>query len=73
MLVLKRKKDESIMIGKDITVTVLQCDDGTVKLGIEAPKEVKVYRKEIITDVIDENKHAIDVDINVLDQLKSIL
>ena len=47
MLVLSRKASERISIGGDVVVTVLRTDRGTVKLGIEAPPEVKVMRGEL--------------------------
>jgi carbon storage regulator len=47
MLVLSRKATEQIQIGCSIRVTVLRIDGGTVRLGIEAPGELDVYRKEI--------------------------
>lgn len=47
MLVLSRKPNESIIINDDITVTVLDVLDGRVRLGITAPKEVPVHRKEV--------------------------
>jgi len=48
MLVLSRKLDESIVIGKDIVVTVLKIDSHQVRLGFEAPKEVPVHRRELL-------------------------
>ena len=47
MLVLSRKKGESIVIGDDIVVTVVDLRNGKVRLGVEAPKEVPVHRKEL--------------------------
>lgn len=47
MLVLSRKQDESIMLGDDISVRVLGCQNGRVKLGIVAPKELPIHRREI--------------------------
>lgn len=47
MLVLKRKLDEKIVIGDDITIMVLEIRGDSVKLGIEAPKDVAVHRQEI--------------------------
>ena len=47
MLVLSRDKDESIIIGDDIVVTVLEIRGDTVRLGIQAPREVPVHRTEI--------------------------
>lgn len=55
MLVLSRKKDEVIMIGEDITITVVDIRNGRVRLGFEAPKEVPVHRKEVY-DAIKEGK-----------------
>lgn len=48
MLVLSRKTSQRITIGGDVVVTVLRTDRGTVKLGIDAPPEVKVAREEIL-------------------------
>ena len=48
MLVLSRKTSQRITIGGDVVVTVLRTDRGTVKLGIDAPPEVKVVRGEIL-------------------------
>jgi carbon storage regulator len=56
MLVLTRKKDEGIVIGKDIKVTVLEVKGDLVKLGIEAPKWVNICREEIYQDVENLNK-----------------
>jgi carbon storage regulator len=50
MLVLTRKKDETIIIGTNITVTVLSLDRGRVRLGIEAPREVPVTRPELAAE-----------------------
>jgi len=56
MLVLNRKKDESVKIGDDITIMVLNVQGGYVRLGIEAPKEVPVHRKEVY-DAIYQQEH----------------
>ena len=47
MLVLSRKLGEKIVIGGDIVVTIVKIDNNQVRLGIEAPKEVSIYREEI--------------------------
>lgn len=47
MLVLSRKKRESILIGDNIRVTVVTCNDGTCRIGIEAPREINVVREEL--------------------------
>jgi len=48
MLVLSRKKEERIMIGDDIVLTVLRTGKGRIVLGIEAPREVKIMREELL-------------------------
>lgn len=57
MLVLSRKKGESVIVAGDIEVKILETREGRVKLGIEAPKDVMVVRKEVF-DVINENREA---------------
>ena len=54
MLVLSRKRGERIMIGKDIEVTIMGVHGGTVRLGLEAPKEVAIHREEVLRRVQDE-------------------
>lgn len=66
MLVLTRKVNQSIVIGDNIELLILECKDGTVKIGIEAPKNVKVFRKEIVDEVINENSRALSPDMNVI-------
>jgi carbon storage regulator len=56
MLVLSRYKDESIMIGNDIEVMVLRVDGGKVRLGIKAPRDVAVHRKEIYLKIQEEKE-----------------
>jgi carbon storage regulator len=58
MLVLARKKGESIMIGDNIELVILGVEGDTVKLGIAAPKHVEVYRKEIYLSIQESNKEA---------------
>ena len=59
MLALSRKVNESIMIGHDIEVTVLEIKGEQVKLGINAPKSVPLYRKEIYVQIQEANKEAV--------------
>lgn len=70
MLVITRKKGESLMIGDDIEVTIVKLDDGSVKLGINAPKEVTILRKELYEQVKDENVKATEFDLNLLKGIK---
>lgn len=58
MLALARKANQSIMIGNDIEVTLLEIKGDQVKLGISAPKSVPIYRKEIYAQIQEENKSA---------------
>lgn len=60
MLALTRKKNESLIINNNIEITVLEVRGDQVKLGIAAPKEVPVYRKEVYKEIQDENKNALD-------------
>ena len=59
MLVLTRKLNESIMIGDDIELTVLAVDGDQIKLGINAPKQVDIHRKEIYLAIQQENTDAL--------------
>ena len=58
MLALSRKINESIMIGHDIEITVLEIKGEQVKLGINAPKNIAIYRKEIYMQIEEANKAA---------------
>lgn len=60
MLVLTRKDDESIMIGKNIRIKVIKSDSGKVKLGIDAPKDIEINRKEVYDQIQKENKEAVN-------------
>ncbi|MGN0438609.1 MAG: carbon storage regulator CsrA [Lachnospiraceae bacterium] len=58
MLALSRKANESIIIGNDIEITVLEVKGEQVKIGIKAPKSVPVYREEVYTQIKEANKEA---------------
>ena len=60
MLALSRKKNEAIIINNNIEVTILEVKGEQVKIGISAPKEVSVYRKEVYLQIQDANKAATD-------------
>lgn len=70
MLVITRKKGESILIGDNIEITVVKLDDGSVKLAISAPKDVTILRKELYSEVEDENKNAAIFDKDMLKSIK---
>ena len=61
MLALSRKKNEAIIINNNIEITVLDIRGDQIKLGISAPKEVPIYRKEVYIQIQNENKEATDV------------
>jgi carbon storage regulator len=63
MLVLSRKIGEVITIGNSVKVTVLSFDRGIVRLGIEAPKNIAVHRKEVHDKIVEINKKAASTDI----------
>lgn len=70
MLVLKRKIGETVMIGDDIEITVLGKEGDTVRLGIRAPRSVRVYRQEIYEEIKAENRSALQAPaLDVLRQL----
>lgn len=70
MLVIGRKKGESILIGDHIEITVVKLDDGQVKLAISAPKEVLVLRKELYKEVEEENMNAVAKNVDILKNIK---
>ena len=71
MLALSRKVGESIVIDNDIEVTVLEVKGDQVKIGIEAPKSIPIYRKEIYIQIQESNKEAMNSEAapNVLNKL----
>ena len=71
MLALSRKKNEALVIKNNIEITVLEIKGEQVKLGISAPKEVPVYRKEVYVQIQEANKEAVSVD--GLEALKNLL
>ncbi|OMF35833.1 carbon storage regulator [Paenibacillus sp. FSL H8-0548] len=72
MLVLSRKQNESIIIDGDIEVVVLGVEGDTVKLGIRAPKEIDIYRKELYDSIISSNQEAAH-NAGSLDQIARLL
>ena len=65
MLALTRKKGESLMINNDIEITVLEIRGDQIKIGVSAPKDVPIYRKEIYLQIQEENKQAAGQEIDV--------
>lgn len=58
MLILSRKVDEKIKIGDNITITLIEVRGDQVKIGVEAPKNVKVFRQEVFNAIQTENREA---------------
>ena len=61
MLVLSRQRDESIIIGDNIVITIVDVRGDKVRLGIEAPREVSVHRREIYEAIQRENQRAAEI------------
>ena len=59
MLALTRKKGESLVINNNIEVTILEIRGDQIKLGISAPRDVSIYRKEVYLQIQEENKAAL--------------
>ena len=70
MLVISRKKGESLLIGDDIEITVEKIDTSSVKISIKAPKDKVILRKEVYEKVKDENSNAIATTKDILKILK---
>ena len=61
MLVLSRKINESVMIGNEVEVIILEIREGNIKLGIKAPLNITIHRKEVYEEILNENKRATSV------------
>ena len=75
MLVLTRKLEEKIMIGKDIVISILEIDSSSVKIGIKAPKDISILRMEVFEKIQNENIASASRDIediaDVIDLVKN--
>lgn len=67
MLVLTRKQNEGIIIGDDIVVTVLNIEKDKIRLGIQAPRSIRVIREELLVEIKEENRLAVQSEYNPLD------
>ncbi|MGH4121137.1 carbon storage regulator CsrA [Clostridium sp.] len=70
MLVISRKKGESLLIGEDVEITIVKIENGSVKIAISAPKEIGILRKELYIEVESENQKAMTFDASALEKLK---
>ncbi|MGM0651600.1 MAG: carbon storage regulator CsrA [Bacillota bacterium] len=73
MLVLSRKTEQSIMIGDDIEIVVSSIDGNSVRIGIKAPKDLKILRKETFEEVRQENIKAVQAASNYNQDISQIL
>ncbi len=71
MLALSRKKNEAIIVNNNVEITILEVKGDQVKIGITAPKEVPIYRKEVYAQIQEANKEAVNVD--GMEALKNLL
>ena len=70
MLALTRKKGESLVINNNIEVTILEIRGDQIKLGISAPRDVSIYRREVYLQIQEENKAALET--NNAEALKNL-
>ncbi|MGW8193925.1 MAG: carbon storage regulator CsrA [Desulforhopalus sp.] len=73
MLVLTRKKGEGIVIGDDIKITVIDLKGGSVRIGIDAPRDKKIHRQEVYDRIAQENRDAAQWDMNDLERISDAL
>ena len=71
MLALTRKKGEALMINNNVEITILEVRGDQVKIGISAPKDVPIYRKEVYLQIQEENKASFSTE--ALDALKEFM
>lgn len=72
MLILTRGRGQSIMIGEDIEITLVSVEKDKVRIGIDAPQDVVILRKELCEQTEQENKKAASSDISTLDKVQQI-
>lgn len=72
MLVLERRKNESILIGDDIRITIIDSKNDSVKLGFEAPRNISILREELST-IESENKAAVNYNYSAICKFKDAL
>lgn len=69
MLVLSRREGESVVIGEDVTVSVLEVRGDVVRIGIDAPRSVAVHRAELLVELVQSNKEAASPSEDTVDSL----
>ncbi len=69
MLILSRKIDQKTRIGDDIILTIIDVKGDQVKIGVEAPSDVKVYRQEVFSAIQSENTAANNISVDALNKI----
>lgn len=69
MLVLNRKIGEGIVIGNNIEVKILDIQENRVKVGIEAPRQINILRKEVYDEIVSENINSLEIEIDLKELL----
>ena len=72
MLVLTRKTDQSIMIGSEIEITILEVRGEQVRVGIRAPRSVSIHRKEVFEQIAEANRDATETPVEAVPQLDDL-
>jgi carbon storage regulator len=72
MLALTRKKNQSIMIGDDIEIAIVEIGNGNVRIAIKAPQDIPILRKEIYDAIVKENKAASQLAADALEGLPEL-
>lgn len=69
MLVLTRRNNQAIMLGDEVKITILEIDGDRVKIGIDAPQAMKVLRAELLAEISDVNREAIQTQLGFLQDI----
>lgn len=70
MLILTRKTNQKLIINDNIEIVILESYKNSVKIGVNAPSDVQIYREEIYNEIKKSNKQALDGDIDAISKLK---
>jgi|Deesub1362A_J573_1020465.scaffolds.fasta_scaffold00087_101 carbon storage regulator len=73
MLVLTRRSNEALRIGDNIKITVVEVKGNQVRLGIEAPAEIPIYREEIYRKVMEENRLSAGISVEIFGKIKEVI
>ncbi|MEA3466141.1 MAG: carbon storage regulator CsrA [Thermodesulfobacteriota bacterium] len=73
MLVLTRKVGEGIIIGDDVKLTIIEIKGGSIRIGIDAPRDKKIHRQEVYDRILEQNRAATSWSLDDLNVLSDIL